>query len=93
MRLTQDEVTRILNKFIAEWRGHELVKTSVDDARLRTHLNDAFMKELKLEDDLNADVDTMLKQYEKQFERGELDRRKMHQMVKNQLAKERKIVL
>lgn len=93
MRLTQEEITKILNKLIAEWKTHDLIKTTVDDARLRTLLNDTFVKELKKEDDLNQAVEDMLAKYEKQFERGELDRHKMHQMVKTQLAKERKIVL
>ncbi|MCB0309194.1 MAG: DUF507 family protein [Bdellovibrionales bacterium] len=86
-------MTRILNKLINEWKSQNLLKSSVDDSKLLTRLHDTFAKELRLEDDLNKEVDQLLSKYEKQFERGELDRRKMHQMVKVQLAKEKKVIL
>lgn len=93
VKITQEEVTRILNKLIDQWKTNDLVKGIADEFKLKTALNDTFMKSMKAEDDLNKEVEQMLSKYEKQFERGELDRRKMFQMIKNQLAKDKKIIL
>lgn len=93
VKLTPEEIQRILVKLIAEWKQRDLLKVTVDETRLREALAATITRELKLEDDLNAEVEKMLAKFDRQFASGQLDRRKMHGMVKAQLAKERKIVL
>lgn len=93
MKITPEEVTRILYKLLDQWKTNNLVKDIHDEFKLKNALNDTFMKSLKGEEDLNKEVEQMLAKYEKQFDRGELDRRKMFQMIKTQLAKEKKIIL
>jgi hypothetical protein len=93
MKLSPEEVSRVVNKLIAEWKEKKFVSFSVPDEKIRLTLNDIFLKELKVEDDLNRDAEKLLEKYEKEFAKGALDRRKMFSMVKAQLAKERKVVL
>lgn len=52
-----------------------------------------IFEELMVEDRLNAEVEEILNSHYKEIEKGEVDQRKMFQMVKNQLARERGIVL
>jgi len=93
MRLTEPEIQRIIEKLVAEWKSSQIVRFEIPELKLKERLAKIFIQELKVDDDLNKEVDKILQQYEKQFESGALDRRKMFQMVKNQLAKERRIVL
>ena len=93
MRLSENEIRRIVQKLISEWSRTGIYKAKDAVKKTEDSLCAIFAKELKREDDLNADVEKLLTQYEDQFESGKLDRRKMFSMVKAQLAKERKITL
>ena len=49
--------------------------------------------DLMIEDRLNDEVRELLKAYESQIEKGQVDYQKMFQMIKRKLAKERGIIL
>jgi hypothetical protein len=93
VKLTGEEVGLVVKKLLEEWKRENLMTGLVSDSELRDRLIEIFLKDLRVEDDLNAEVDTMLAKYEKEFEKGALDRRKMFLMVKAQLVKERRLVL
>lgn len=94
MRITEDEIHRISLKILATWKEKKLVEIGDGDHQnqLLTFMQGTFIKDLQKEDELNKDVENMLKKYEAQINAG-MDRRKLFQMIKTQLAKERKIVL
>ena len=56
-------------------------------------LDQAITSELSVEDRVNAEVRQLLKAYEEQIERGQVDYQKMFQMVKQKLVRERGIIL
>lgn len=93
MKLTQDEVLLIVKKLLEEWKHESLISTETSDRDLLDHLSEIFVKELRVEDNLNQEVDQLLEKYDQQFESGALDRRKMFLMVKAQLVKEKGLVL
>jgi hypothetical protein len=93
MKLTGNEIARIVGKLLEEWKGENLVTLHVPEGELRDRLVAIFTKDLSAEDDLNREIETLLAKYESEFEKGTLDRRKMFQLVKAQLVKERKLVL
>ena len=93
MRLHADEISRIVGKLLAEWKDKKLAELKAPEERVRVRLTEIFEKELRVEDDLNKEVEEILSKYEKEFQSGALDRRKMSQLVKNQLARERRIIL
>ena len=93
MKLRSKEVSTIIDRSLFEWRKEQLAEFKAPEPRLRERLNEIFLKELRVEDDLNKDVEKLLEKYEKEFEKGTLDRRKMFNLVKAQLAKEKRILL
>jgi hypothetical protein len=56
-------------------------------------LEQAITSELSVEDRVNAEVRQLLKAYEEQIDRGQVDYQKMFQMVKQKLVRERGIIL
>jgi len=56
-------------------------------------LEQTVTEELSIEDRLNAEVRQMLKAYEQDIERGNVDYQKMFTMLKSKLARERGIIL
>jgi hypothetical protein len=93
MKLTPDEVGLIVKKLLEEWKGESLTSFKITDTELRDRLSEIFLRDLRVEDDLNKEVEAMLAKYEREFEKGTLDRRKMFTMVKAQLVKDRRLVL
>lgn len=93
MRLSKERVRHMAESLAGrlQQEGHiELVgdrKTFVDA------LDHAMTDELSIEDRVNAEVRQMLKVYEKEIERGQVDYQKMFQKVKQKLVRERGIIL
>ncbi|MBI5666357.1 MAG: DUF507 family protein [Nitrospirae bacterium] len=56
-------------------------------------LSELILEELMVEDRLNAEVREMLKKYDSEIEKGRLDYRRLFEMTKQKLVKERNIVL
>jgi hypothetical protein len=64
-----------------------------DRKDLVSALDRAITEELTVEDRLNIEVRGLMKQYEADIERGGVDYQKMFTMIKNQLVKERGLIL
>lgn len=93
MRVTEEEVHRIVLKILSLWKEKKLVEIYPDkENQLQSFLKASFIKNLQVEDELNKEVEQLLKKYDAQISAG-MDRRKMFQMIKNQLIKERKLVI
>jgi uncharacterized protein len=59
----------------------------------RRSIDHAILDELSVEDRLNAEVRQLLKVYEQDIERGQVDYQRMFTLVKGKLARERGIIL
>ena len=56
-------------------------------------LNRAITDELSVEDRLNAEIRQLMKTYETEIERGQVDYQKMFTMIKKKLVQERELIL
>lgn len=92
MRITEEEVVRICHKILSSWKEKQLVTMKESEGQIDAFLHATFLKNLQDEDNLNKEVEQLLKKYDAQISAG-MDRRKMFQMIKNQLIKERKLVI
>jgi len=92
MKLTTSQIQRLSEKILNQWKSQNLITFKVDEkVVLQTIINSItgdFQREEQLERDVNALMDQMERQHEGQFQRH-----KMFPMLKQKLAKERKIVL
>jgi hypothetical protein len=93
MRLKPHEVSLVVSKLLSAWKESGCMAPRVPEEKLAERLAGIFMAELAKEDDLNAEVEAFLSKYEKEFEKGTLDRRIMFQKVKQQLAKKKGVIL
>lgn len=92
MKLTTSQIQRLSEKILNQWKSQNLITFKVDEkVVLQTIVNSItadFQREEQLERDVNALMDQMERQHEGQFQRH-----KMFPMLKQKLAKERKIIL
>lgn len=70
-----------------------MVELNVSEKDFAALLEELILDELMVEDRLNADIREMLKQHEAEIEKGRLDYRKVFDLTKQKLIKERNIII
>ena len=80
---------QIVNNLISKG----LIEPAVPVEQLIEETERLLLDELMVEDRLNEEVRQLLKKYESEIEKGRLDFRKLFDMTKQKLVRERNIVL
>ena len=93
MRLRQEEIDYISWKILHALKEDEVIDIIGDDDLVANHLRNALTENLSVEDQLNREVDDILRNHLKEIQRDSVDYRRMFQMVKTKLARERNLVL
>jgi hypothetical protein len=93
VRLRQEEIDYISWKILQALKEDEVIDIIGDDEPVAGQLRHALTENLSLEDQLNREVDDILRNHLKEIQRDSVDYRRMFQMVKTKLARERNLVL
>ena len=93
MKLSKERIAHIAESLAQRLTQQKLVALSGSRHALVETLGHAITDELSVEDKLNAEVRTLMKKYEAEIEKGQVDYQKMFLLVKKQLAKERGVIL
>ncbi len=93
MRLSKERVHHIAESLANRLQQEGHVAIVGDRKAFVAQMDHAITEELSVEDHLNAEVRQMLKAYEQDIERGQVDFQRMFTMVKSKLARERGIIL
>ena len=94
MRLKDDQVERLADKILADLNSAGLITLKKERGGVLAGIKEAIKSDIKGEEELERDAENMLEQTLRSM-RGsaDIDRHKMLRMIKEKLAKERKIVL
>ena len=93
MRLRQEEIDYICWKILHALKEDEVIDIIGEDEPVADRLRHALTENLSIEDQLNREVDDILRNHQKEIQRDSVDYRRMFQMVKTKLARERNLVL
>lgn len=93
MRLSRERVRHIAESLATKLQQEGQVVIIGDRKAFVEQMDHAMTEELSVEDRLNAEVRQLLKAYEQDIERGQVDFQRMFTMVKTKLARERGIIL
>ncbi len=93
MRIPKSWVPAISSHIVDNLLNKGLVESLVDVKVLKEETEKLVTDELMVEDRLNEEVRNLLKKYGDEIEKGRLDFRKLFDMTKQKLVKERNIVL
>jgi hypothetical protein len=93
MKLSKERVAHMAASIAQRLTQEQLVELAGSQKALVETLDYAITEELAVEDKLNAEVRTLMKKYEAEIEKGQVDYQKMFLMVKKQLVKERGLIL
>jgi len=93
MRLSKEQVEKISRIVLDNLKAKELIIFKVPEETVLNRIVEIFLNDLKAEDELDREVEEILKGYAREIEAGRMDYRKMFSLTKGKLVKERGIVL
>jgi hypothetical protein len=93
MRIPKSWVPLISKKILENLIKKDLIEPNIPLNELEKEIESLMLDELMVEDRLNEEVREILKKYDTEIEKGRLDYRKLFEMTKQKLVKERNIVL
>lgn len=93
MKLTKEQVEKISALILESLKEKNLIVFKADEKNVLEKINDVILEDLRAEDDLDKEVEEILKSHTGQIDSQRLDYRKMFNMIKGKLARERGIVI
>ncbi|MFZ5997188.1 MAG: DUF507 family protein [Nitrospirota bacterium] len=93
MRIPKSWVPVIAKRIVDNLISKGLIEPAIPVNDLIAEAERLLLDELMVEDRLNDEVRQLLKKYESEIEKGRLDFRKLFDMTKQKLVRERNIVL
>jgi hypothetical protein len=93
MRVPKSWVPILARKVSENLTSKEVVKITVPMAKFIEKTEEIIIEELTVEDRLNDEVRELLKKHSTDIERGRMDYRKLFELTKQKLVKERNLVL
>lgn len=93
MRIPKSWVPLMARKIIDNLIKKGLIEPAIPLNDLIKETEHLMLEELMVEDRLNEEVRQLLRKYDSEIEKGRLDYRKIFDMTKQKLVKERNIVL
>ena len=92
MKLTANQIQQLAEKIFDQWKKQNLAQFKVDEKKVLARAIEIIQEDYDRETQLEKDVNAMLDQLER-TNSGEFQRYKMYPILKQKLAKERKVIL
>jgi hypothetical protein len=93
MRIPKTWVTVLTKEIIEELLKRGLIELQAPKEKAEEALHELMLEELMVEDRLNEEVREMLKKFDSEISKGRLDYRRLFDLTKQKLVKERNIIL
>ena len=93
MRLSKEMIKHIADAIAVNLEAKSLAKYEVQKDRISAKITEVITADMMAEDKLNEDVKKLLAVHEDEISRGHMDYRKVFELTKQKLAKERGMVL
>ncbi len=93
MKLTKEQVEKLSAFILKRLTDKDLIVLKTSEEKLLARVNDIILENLRQEEDLDREVEEILKAHSESVDSSKVDYRKMFNMVKGKLARERGIVL
>jgi uncharacterized protein len=93
MRIPKSWVPALAKKITDNLMNKELVESLVPVETLIAETERLLFEELMVEDRINEEVRQILKKFEPEIEKGRLDYRRLFDMTKQKIVKERNVII
>lgn len=92
MKLTPQQMNRIVHLVFEKWKKNNIVTFKEDEAKVYARALKAIADDYQKELDLDKEVNKMMEELER-ANPGSFQKYKMYPMLKQKLAKEKKVIL
>lgn len=92
MKLSANQIQKLAEKVLQQWKQNNLVHFKQDEKKILARMIELVTADYEREMALEREVNAMLDNLERSNP-GEFQRFKMFQMLKQKLAKEKKVIL
>lgn len=93
MRLKDSEIELVSRYVLENIVREECLELKADETLLLEMIRKAITDDLMIEDNLNREVEDIMKSHMDEIQEGSVDYRRLFAMIKNKLAKERNLIL
>jgi hypothetical protein len=93
MRVPKSWVPIVAKEIMEELTERNMIKLQEPREKITELLLGLMLEELSVEDRLNEEVREMLKKFDSEISKGRLDYRRLFDLTKQKLVKERNIIL
>ena len=93
MRVPKSWVSIVAKEIMEELLKRNLIELQAPREKIAELLHELMLEELMVEDRLNEEVREMLKKFDSEILKGRLDYRKLFDLTKQKLLKERNIII
>ncbi len=93
MKISNEQIARISSMIVASLKEKKLLEFKSGEAAVKERIVEIFTQNILAEEALNRDVENIMRSHSGEIEGGQMDYRKMFNMIKSKLAKEREIIL
>ncbi len=89
--MKETQVKQLCQKVLVSLRAKQLIVLKKPERDVLLKMEEIFMKDLRVEDDINREAKALLEQYEAKV--PGIDRERMFQLIKKQLIKDKGVVI
>lgn len=93
MKLAITQVEEISKKILANLKEENLIILKADEELVLSKIVSAFLADLRAEDDLDREVEGLISGHAAEMDSEGADYRKLFNMVKGKLVRERELIL
>lgn len=93
MKLAREQVEKLTALVLENLKKKNLITFKVPEEQVLGKMLDVFIADLAAEDELDREVDKILGEHSREMDTERVDHRRIFNMIKHKLARERGIIL
>jgi hypothetical protein len=93
MKLSPERIEALASQLVERLTAERMLEPVLARKALASSLAHVVENELKIEDRINAEAKELMRKYEGEIARGQLNEQQLFQMIKKQLVKEKGVIL
>jgi hypothetical protein len=93
VRLSKERVAGLAALLVEKLTANGMIEPVGERKALTASLERVITDELSVEDKINVEAKTLMRKYEAEIARGQMNEQQLFQMIKKQLVKDKKVIL
>jgi len=93
VKLSPERLAALASQLVAKLMAGGMIELVADRRVLTVSLERVIVDELSVEDRINAEAKELMRTYESEIARGQMNEQQLFQMIKKQLMKEKGAIL